>query len=194
MPRPKKGAGISAQQRLEDTFWDMFGQMPYSEITVASLSKGAKVNHNTFYYHYESIDEMACRIFEKNFNLDCSTYNFLAFLAGTLDLKQVFGNYENCKLHFQRMCLVASSHSTPWLRGMLKEVLIGLWLKSLHTGIDELDRDDLVFLDFTVAGFMSVLDRYRQDNDLSVFESLMNSDLGKGLAASFSNLRRKLNA
>lgn len=60
MARPPKNAeGPSATQRMELAFWDCMKEMPYSDIVVRDIVDRAKVNRNSYYYHYDSMWDLA---------------------------------------------------------------------------------------------------------------------------------------
>lgn len=57
MARPRSNENMpTAPQRLASAFWEMLVEMPFSQITVSSLSARAHVNHNTFYYYFDSME------------------------------------------------------------------------------------------------------------------------------------------
>ena len=62
MARPKEGIGPSAQQRIEEAYWALLESMPHEKITIGQLCTKAHINHNTFYYHYQNIDDLANQI------------------------------------------------------------------------------------------------------------------------------------
>lgn len=65
MARPRKDeAGPSAYERMTAAFWSLLEEKPYSAVTVKRITQRAGVNHNTFYYHFENIDDMAVKMFE----------------------------------------------------------------------------------------------------------------------------------
>ena len=51
---------------MREVFWELLEEKPYSAITVKLITQRAGVNHNTFYYHFQNIDDMAMRFFEGN--------------------------------------------------------------------------------------------------------------------------------
>ncbi len=80
MARPKANQpGPSAKERLEQAFWDSLHEMPYDALTVSGISKRAKVNHNTFYYYYENIDDMAKQAFKNDLQDDALFFILLIF-------------------------------------------------------------------------------------------------------------------
>lgn len=60
MARPKYVEGqADAKQKLVDAFWDALEQDPFEKITVKQITGLAGVNKNTFYYHFETIEDLA---------------------------------------------------------------------------------------------------------------------------------------
>ena len=51
---------------MREVFWELLEEKPYSAITVKLITQRAGVNHNTFYYHFQNIDDMAMRFFVGN--------------------------------------------------------------------------------------------------------------------------------
>ena len=49
---------IRTRKALREAFCDMIVEMDYHDITVKSLTERAVINRNTFYLHYNSIDEL----------------------------------------------------------------------------------------------------------------------------------------
>ena len=47
---------MSGKQKLYDTFTNLIQKYSYSEITIKDFIKEAKVNRNTFYYHFMDMD------------------------------------------------------------------------------------------------------------------------------------------
>ncbi|ACV22877.1 DNA-binding transcriptional repressor FabR [Slackia heliotrinireducens] len=67
MPRPRKDDPQSAAtSRIEAAFWRLLEEVGYSEITVRRISQAAGINRNSFYYHYESMEDLARKAFLNN--------------------------------------------------------------------------------------------------------------------------------
>ena len=47
---------------IRDAFKEMVCELPYEKITVKAISDRAKINRNTFYLHYEAIDDVLFEI------------------------------------------------------------------------------------------------------------------------------------
>ena len=60
MARPAyDNSQLTAKARLKESFWKLLSETNYSHITVKKLSALAQVNPNTFYYHYNTMDDLA---------------------------------------------------------------------------------------------------------------------------------------
>lgn len=46
------------KEAIRETFKEMVCEMPYEKITVKEIAERAKINRNTFYLHYETIDDV----------------------------------------------------------------------------------------------------------------------------------------
>lgn len=46
------------KEAIRETFKEMVCEMPYEKITVKEIAGRAKINRNTFYLHYETIDDV----------------------------------------------------------------------------------------------------------------------------------------
>lgn len=49
---------IRTKKSIRDAFCDMIMEMDYQEITIKELTQRAMINRNTFYLHYNSIDDL----------------------------------------------------------------------------------------------------------------------------------------
>lgn len=131
MARPKRTTdALSASERIENAFWSLLAEYSYSKITISVLSKKAEVNHNTFYYYYENIDDMAEKLFKKNIATDI--------------LNQIFSNLGNHNLssslllteplpalRWERAILFARSDSA-FLTNIFKTAIMDAWLNAAN--------------------------------------------------------------
>ena len=59
MPRPRRDSEIlPAKERLENAFWTLLADRPFGKITVTDVVHEARVNRNSFYYHYNDIPNL----------------------------------------------------------------------------------------------------------------------------------------
>ena len=60
MARPKyERDEQTARDRIVEAFWRMVEDGPYDKVSVRGLVRESGVNKNTFYYHFEGIDDLA---------------------------------------------------------------------------------------------------------------------------------------
>lgn len=190
MARPKAGEGTPARERIESAFWELLAEMSYPEITIALLAKRAGVNHNTFYYYYKNIDELAAQLVEQSIVPDLSLHIATVFMTGTFDVRATMANTE-ARERFGRICLLAGPNSASWIKDKMRETVMGLWSKSL--GIDPADftPEERTLFTFIFGGMLAVLGSSRPDEGLTQIASFAESDLGRGAYATVRGLLEK---
>jgi len=193
MARPRKGDGVPAKERLEDAFWHMLAEKPFMDMTISALSNRAGVNHNTFYYYYESLDDMAQKLLVKNLIPELPERVLDAFTGGQLDPEQIFGD-EDILLRFRHLSLMAGSHGTAWMVDALKRAVMELWFDSFGIQQSDLDIQQEMILTFIISGLLAVVGEYGLEAVPSQFGFIMESGLGQGILASFSQISESTNA
>ena len=178
MPRPKKDDPQSAATtKIETAFWRLLEEVGYSEITVRRVSQAAGVNRNSFYYHYESLEDLARKAFLNN---AAGAHPLISSLiAGFQDggVPHVRPN-DDAVNHARRVMHCARSES-PFLKGMVGELLRDTWLDEL--GIDEslLSAGDRAQVDFIFAGLVAVLGSAEAAESPFVMARLAASPMGR---------------
>lgn len=191
MARPKRTTdALSASERIENAFWSLLAEYPYSKITISVLSKKAEVNHNTFYYYYENIDDMAEKLFKKNIATDI--------------LNQIFSNLGNHNLssslllteplpalRWERAILFARSDSA-FLTNIFKTAIMDAWLNAANIEKDLLSAEDYLELDFIFSGLASILGN-RTYNNPNMLATILDRELGVGITATFQRIIKTQN-
>lgn len=141
----------TARDRLADAFWRLLSDNPFAKLTVLALVREAGLNKNTFYYHYTDIDDLARTIVANTFHPE-ALQRLLAQLEAT------GGATPDSQLEqsFDRLCLIASDHSTPALQEMLKDALRDSWAGTLHIDPELLPLDKRLALEFAVGGVTAI--------------------------------------
>lgn len=154
MAWPKYGDGQkTGRERIVDAFWEAIEREPYARADVRSLCAAARVNKNTFYYHWRNIDELAADA-----------------VSGLLDpglfdavLRMLRGDGAGAALpevdekSLARVCLVAGANGSPEMRGMLRDAITQVWATGLGVEIGSLPLPARLDFEFAVGGVMSVL-------------------------------------
>ena len=167
----------------------MLGNMPFSQITVSAISVKAGVNHNTFYYHFSSIEDLAEKVFRENMlpELPAIMLPVLSEDSPDADSSLADGVPDPTELsfHFRRARLYAASDSAL-LTGILRDSITRLWLDA--AGIEESqllqpERDQLAFI---FGGIVSMIAEMGDDADVGRMAELVGSPLGRGILDALS--------
>lgn len=158
MARPRKDeAGPSAKDRLEEAFWLLLEEVPYKDITVRALTERARVNHNTFYYHFENIDEMALSLTSKNV-----PHEFVEMVSSLIkgqDIATKFGDFANnadLELRFKRLQLLLR-HGDAQLIELWKRRIVPQYLSILGVDINALSAADRARMTFMMGGVIALI-------------------------------------
>lgn len=66
-PEPKQDPRvIRTKEAIQTVFKQMVCQLPYEKITVKAIADAAKINRNTFYLHYNCVDDVLTEIQAKH--------------------------------------------------------------------------------------------------------------------------------
>jgi len=165
MPRPRYAKDdTTAKQKLEQAFWSCLSEVPFEKITVAQVVKQADVNRNTFYYHFDDMNDLAKTAVQDTALEPLAIRTILAaFLhdGGTEALDQI----PDIGDRVDRICLLAGRHSTPELQMMLRSQLKKVWGEAFGFDPNELDLEGQLALEFASGGFLALF-AYRTDNGL----------------------------
>lgn len=204
MARPKANQpGPTAQERLEQAFWDSLHEMPYDSLTVSGISKRAQVNHNTFYYYYENIDDMAEQAFKNDLQDDALFFMLLIFnQADKAQLENfdiIFDNpairerlhkadnaeelwHDVLSKRFTKIYAYLTNGST-YLIDLFKSSIIQLWANYFNIDVKRFDTMAALQIEFLLNGAIGV---YRSldpdttfDQVLSHINALLETPLGK---------------
>ena len=165
----------------------MLAEMPFSQITVSSLSKRAEVNHNTFYYYYGSIEDMAQKLFERNMIPELPKMLLPLLVAGTSSIPDTAIDSALDK-HFQRACLFARSDSAL-LVSILENSLTKLWLDTVGLDRAKLSRPEEDRLSFIFGGLVAAIGGMGADaSPQRLSASIIDSPVGRGIFETLAQL------
>jgi AcrR family transcriptional regulator len=188
MARPRQDAGVvPARQRLEDAFWETLAEKPYRTLTMGAIARRAWVNHNTFYYYFDNLDDMAARLLEANLVPEFPA-SLLAHVAAGLDFSDLTDDPELAR-HFRRLCLVAGPHGAAWMADRVRQAAMRLIAAALGRDLDELDQAETLALTWITGGLLTVLGQYGQDLEPSQLASVVQGPLGGGIFATLAEIR-----
>ena len=190
MARPKKDPNTaSAAERIENAFWDMLEEGPYSDITIVSLAKRAEVNHNTIYYYYENIDDLAISLFEKNLIPEMPSLLISSLTIDGFDLQSYY-LYPDIIKRLKKNRLFARGDS-PFLLNHLKQRFIQIWLQNAGIRQEELPKENRLELEFIFSGLISILGSSVVEEDLSIIPALLKRNFFRNILITLGQLAHK---
>lgn len=188
MARPKKNAHEpSAQDRIAAAFWHQLSVMPFSQMTARGIATEAGVNHNTFYRHFDSIEDLAKRLF------DASIFSALpsALLAarGADEVAAAVAASRIGPTDMTKAALYARSGSNL-LIGLVRDALERAWLDAVGVEEDSLNDGQRADLSIIFGGIVAAMADARIKPSPEVFAGVMSRPLGEGMRATLTAMRQ----
>ncbi|MBP3222946.1 MAG: TetR/AcrR family transcriptional regulator [Actinomycetaceae bacterium] len=193
MARPPKDMKNNARTRIENAFWELLKQTEdYNKLTINALAKQARVNHNTFYYHFSNIEELAQILCDRLVNKAPVESMYQLALESKLDIT----NFLEINPYFfeivEHASLIVRS-GTPQLTNHIRKGIAQRWMNTIldntHTLPEHTMQDIRTLITFLTGGFLSVLSN--SPNNISDIESLPRV-LNMGIAHSIIDTLIKL--
>lgn len=190
MARPKYNKNETpAKDRLDNAFWSLLKENKYQNITIKALASEAKINHNTFYYYYESIDDMAQKVFNDNLANDL-TEQLLDRLSSYNVCDVISINFEMFTEKGAKSRLYARGESA-YLLNIFKDSICNAWLTGIHVSKVNLSYSEQIDLEFIFCGLVSILGKSFQANKVTEIISIFERDLGQGIISTLNHLKEK---
>jgi len=191
MPRPKyQQDDKTAREKLIKAFWDSIEEMPYHKLTVLGISKKAGLNRNTFYYHYESIDDLAVKVVVETLMRDLP-----GILVSQLNLEE--GDVVDSLLadkslreRFDHVCLLAGKNSSPELQEMLKTAIADNWKSFLSIDMETFSYEGRLALEFCLGGVFSLLGLKADPEANPPIRDMFSTDFGKSILSTITRLTK----
>ncbi len=171
MGRPRKDQeGPSAYESLEQAFWDLLEEKSFRSITVRDLTAKAKVNRNTFYYHFESIEDLAFATIRRNVPRELFGRLLAMLSEGCFDASFADGA-SDLETRFRRIRLIVRDGSLK-LPLLAKQEVFSFWLDDMGVSEDELTKGDWACIDFIWGGVTSLIASDQVHNHQEYLEAL----------------------
>ena len=185
MGRPKKNES-RAIDRIAEAFWEMLETCDYRDITIKSLSAKARVNHNSIYYYFKSIDDLAERLFAREYESSICNELFAQMVSGSVDLPRLLHAEDDLR-KFDHIRLFAASESSHLRSVFISNVRTG-WLKHLGIPEDRLSPDDRMDIEFILNGVTAILGSSSPRLDAASLNRFLGRDMGKSIGATFRRI------
>lgn len=188
MARPKLQPGEqSVLERIEAAFWELLAQESYAKISIRKLAAKAKVNHNTIYYYYQNIDEMAIAFFHCNISDELLQQLMRMFLTDDAQMDIVLT--EELYFKYRRGCLFLRGESN-FLINIFKVSLRDAWLNLVGRSYAELEPKDKIMVDFIFSGLIAVIANPLMLETPALLPAILHTEIGQGLVAVFKRLAK----
>ena len=84
---------IRTKEAIQSVFKQMVCELPYEKITVKAITQAARINRNTFYLHYNCVDDVLAEIQAKHSSEYCAIVSGFDQLKDTDKLVRSFFEY-----------------------------------------------------------------------------------------------------
>lgn len=191
MARPRKDqAGPDARTRIIDAFWGMLADGPYERITVRGLASRARVNHNTIYRHFDSIDHVARTAIEEVYSIEAAMQVISLFAHPEL-LDTELLSAQGLDKRFNKVLLAMRSDS-PMLVSTIRESIKTCWMQIVGFSWDELPEGKKLELSFILGGVTSMLGTFQNVDDILSVKVLVSSRIGNAARQTLAELSAEM--
>lgn len=166
MARPKQIDGPSADVRIEAAFFAALEAMPFQKITISEIVKRAGLNRNSFYYHYANLDDLAHSAVERLLVPEVPRLLAQGMGLESEQFDRVFADAAVVE-RLSWMTAIMGPHSTPDLRGILSDAVLGVWLEAFSLSPEDLDLQTAATAHFILGGMFELLSRIDTHDVLS---------------------------
>ncbi len=178
MARPRKTDDGKALERLEEAFWKLLEENQYHMITIKLLTSEAKINHNTFYYHFSSIDEMAKEFFYKRLKFEMLP----DFMENLRTMLETIKNEDSEDYKNWMKITLFTCRGSEYLVSIFKEALRNKWeIYNPEINVNELDKAQICLLNFLESGIVDLIAESRNTNSLDPIKLFVDSPLAKAV-------------
>lgn len=170
MPRPRLDCDTpSAIQRMIDTFWQLLSERDYRSITVTDIVRRANVNRNSFYYHFNKLDELAYRAIHDEVGRSPLLQSGGAGNVPDLQhwrrhVGELISTDEERK-RTGRLTMIVGPHTDPVLYSAFHDNEREALLLVLGLTPEDVDSRTDLMLDFIIGGILGMLNRWLQMNE-----------------------------
>lgn len=188
MARPRRDAeGPTARERLAAAFWEELEETPFERMTARGIAARAGVNHNTFYRHFDGMEDMAAALFDDIVLADVPALILGAAEEGTLP--EAAASIKPDPESLRRAMLFARSGS-GLLSSMLREKLAAAWLGALGIDPASLTTQQRAICDVVFGGIVTAMGDPALEPTPAFLGLAMASPLGQSMAVALLDMGR----
>lgn len=153
MGRPRYKSGDQrARNKLVDAFWQLLGNKPYAKISALEICRTARLNKNTFYYHFACMDDLAAAAIDGLLLRDLLD---AVLLHGGEGL-HIAEHLDNDGIHVERLQTLLGPHGNA-LHMMLADQIAALWSARLEASGMVLSEGKRSVIAFASGGLVNAM-------------------------------------
>lgn len=155
MGRPRKeSAQANAKQRIGEAFWKLLEEHEIREITVGMIVAEAKCNRGTFYYHFQSLEDLVESLLATEV-LRTRLISESLFKMGTDDSYNIFDDLD--PLLIKRLALTVDRVGFGVAYGKIREAALKVWRCLLSPEVGDISPAAEAFIDYYIGGVLCML-------------------------------------
>lgn len=154
MARPRKDQGDCAEQRIKHAFWVLLEQNDLKDITVSMITSEANCNRGTFYYHYNSLEELIDAVINDELFINSSVPRALFYL---LCKKSNPFEQEKFALHIRRFGLMMNRGGQEGIDTKVKAAVVDIWEHLLCSDEEQLTIETRLIIEYTMSGLIGLI-------------------------------------
>lgn len=152
MGRPRKNqVEKPVRERIEDAFWELLRERSVGQISVSEIVRAVGCNRNTFYYHFDSVEDLTARAIDQAIPAEIPALAE-AYFKGELSTMLLD---ERARQSIERLCLLMGKGASPALVEQVKAALKAVWMARFP--VDCSQEDVACVLEFMASGVAGML-------------------------------------
>ena len=157
MARPRKASGEAADTRLINALWALLESKRLSDITVGMVTTQAGLNRGTFYYHFNSMNELIDRAIEDEVaGRNSIMQNIFSMMAGS----PITGEAESVvEQRMHKIALLVKQGGVDVLSAKVKSLAIRTWRAVLRNDDEPLTPETLLVIEYATSGAIGIVAR-----------------------------------
>lgn len=130
------------EMAIIQAFWDILENKPYNKVTVNDVAQQCKINRNTFYYHFDDMNDLLERVMKHEADILIKNYRevnsiadcLIPFLSNALKRRQAFLHiYQSIKrdVFLEQLDRIALYTTTQYIETQTQDFLITAYDKKV---------------------------------------------------------------
>lgn len=154
MARPRKDESNPAEQRIKDAFWTLLEEKDLKDITVSMITHEARCNRGSFYYHFNSLDELIQTLAEEELVLRNGVPRALFYL---ICKKTNPFEHQEFIIHVKRFALMMQRAGQEGIDTKVKSNVVAIWENMLSEYSKPLAFETRLVIEYSVSGLIGLI-------------------------------------